>query len=680
MPVVIEQPRLLHPTLSSLPTAAGVALIALTGILKAPSDQPNLPTVISNVLLCLDAMLARVPQMSSALTHLRRELEATVKALVGDPAGDQPGGMIGRLNAHRAWALLASDLEHAPLVLLEAIGVEFARAYLTNSAFLSSPADELYRLQTETVDGAMTQEKMDWLDNYVLTQLNRVRHVFVDRAAGLDARTTCFNAQVVASVTAQKSSMRIEQRQAAGRIMEMTEAELKQVSAALRKGLEGGDAHALQVALAYCLGLPWELARNVPFFSGRECPSVVWVNPSEGCVYIDLDRMLHGLSKKRADRHVATTLRLVRPLPKLVAELVHSACAASPGLETVQSLFDDDYKFSRSILPGCDTGSAVRASIARFINSRAGVALRAGLGRDLAAYASLSLSLISSSDHHYLVKRRVDIWQGCEQISESLDWGPCVPDPDSEGAAFGSRVTAEISWMKDLIEELGKVAVQLRPAKRYGINALIQHHNAFTRYVALLMTLMIGGRTRKHLDFCASDWHEHYAFGQHGDKLVGPTAGLTPLPISVTSASQISLWRSHLRALDHRLEKLGFPSEHATRVWIGKILAGQKVDLLFTLSAEALPGKFATATLFQGEGKSMNWDFARHALPGALSEEGVPFEYTQSWLRHHVDGIAASSITSGTVQQVWLSRVARALDQVALNLGLRPIHGIAKKA
>jgi hypothetical protein len=680
MPVVIEQPRLLHPTLTALPTAAGVALIAVTGILKAPSDQPNLPTVISNVLLCLNAVLARVPHMGSALNHLKRELEAAVKPLARYSGLDQPGGMIGRINAHRAWALLASNLNHAPLSLLEAIGIEFARAYLTNSAFSPGPATDLHRLQAETVDGAISQEKMDWLENYVLSQLNRTQHVFVDRAAGLDARTTCFNAQVVASVTAQKSSMRIEQRQAAGRIMEMTEAELKEVFAALRMKIENGDAHALQAALAYFVGLTWELTLDVPFFSGRQCPSVVWINPADGCVYVDMARMLQGLSKKQADRHVPTNLLLVRPLPTLIADLVQSACAASPGLETVGSLCDDGYKVSRSILPGCDTGSAIRASIARLITSRAGVALRAGLGRDLAAYASLSLSLVSSSDHHYLIKQRAEIWVGCEKISRSLDWGPCVPDPDSEGAAFGSRVTAEMSWMKDLVEELRTVAIQLRPGKRYGINALIQHHNSFARYVALLMTIMVGGRTRKHLDFCASDWREHYSFGQHGDKLVGPTSGLTPLPISATSSSQIRLWRSHLRALDQRMEKLAFPDEHATRVWIGKILVGEKVDLLFTLSTEALPGKFATATLFQGEGKSMNWDFARHALPGALSAEGVPFEYTQSWLRHHVDGIAASSITSGTVQQVWLSRVATALDQVALSLGLRPIHGIAKKA
>jgi hypothetical protein len=52
MPEVLEQPRLLHPALLALPPLSGLAIMTISGILKAPPDQPNLPTVI-NVLVCL---------------------------------------------------------------------------------------------------------------------------------------------------------------------------------------------------------------------------------------------------------------------------------------------------------------------------------------------------------------------------------------------------------------------------------------------------------------------------------------------------------------------------------------------------------------------------------------------------------------------------------------------------
>ena len=143
MPEVLEQPRLLHPTFSALPTTTGVALIALTGILKAPADQPNLPTVINNALRCLQAMQARAPHATGALAHLTTELSVAAQSLAGACELDQPGGMMGRISEHRAWALCSLNFDKAPLALLECIGFEIGRAYLTQDVFLRGPAADL---------------------------------------------------------------------------------------------------------------------------------------------------------------------------------------------------------------------------------------------------------------------------------------------------------------------------------------------------------------------------------------------------------------------------------------------------------------------------------------------------------------------------------------------------------
>lgn len=678
MPQILEQPRLLHPCLSALPTATSVVLIALTGILKAPADQPNLPAVIANVHRCLETMQARLPHPAGALTHLVRELSLAAHALAEVNELNQPAGMIGRVTAHKAWALCSSHLDDAPLALLESIGFEIARAYLTQGIFLPGPATELYRVQQKSVNEGLRQEEVDGLENYVLSQAKRMQPIFSDRAAGIDASTAAFNAQVVASIRAQTSSLRVEERQAAGRIFEMTESELNHVAAELKQQVEAEDARALQAALAFCIGLPWELCLKVPFFTGKQCPAVAWINPADQCVYLDLERVLPGLSNKQSDRHVVTTLLLVRPLPLLMGNLVYEACAANPGLESVEGLTGKSSMISRSLLPGASTETAIRASVARLIASRGAAALRAGLSRDTAAYASLSLSLISKSDHHYLVKQRSAIWQGCDAIYSSLQWGACVPNPDAGGAAFGSRVTPEMPWIEGVIEELQSVAIQLRPAKRYRLDSLTRHHNAYASYVGMLMTILVGGRNRSKVEFCASIWRENRAFGQHGDKLVGPTLGLTPVPIPNTLSTQMKLWRIHLGALDQRLEKLGLTKEHPGRSRIHAILRSDEVNLLFTMSEEGTPQILATKSFFEGEGRSLNRDFSRHVMPELLAAQDVPFEHVQWWLRHHVDGTSASATTSSTVQQVWLSRVATALDRIALNLGLRPLHGIAR--
>lgn len=82
---------------------------------------------------------------------------------------------------------------------------------------------------------------------------------------------------------------------------------------------------------------------------------MAWINPADQCVYIDLERILPGLSNKQTERHGVTTLLLVGPLPLLVGNLVYEACAANFGLEAVEGLTGKSSTISRSLLPGAST-------------------------------------------------------------------------------------------------------------------------------------------------------------------------------------------------------------------------------------------------------------------------------------------------------------------------------------
>lgn len=81
MPSVLDQPRLLNPSVSSLPARAGASLLAVIGILSAPADQPNLPVIVKNVYDCLRAMQARLPQAVEPLTSLTCDLAEAAQAL-----------------------------------------------------------------------------------------------------------------------------------------------------------------------------------------------------------------------------------------------------------------------------------------------------------------------------------------------------------------------------------------------------------------------------------------------------------------------------------------------------------------------------------------------------------------------------------------------------------------------
>jgi hypothetical protein len=680
MPEVIEQPRLLNPSVSAMPASTGVALMAVTGILSAPADQPCLADVVKNVTICLQAMQVRLPQAVGPLANLASELETAAQGLSTTLELHQPAGMIGRISTHRAWAVFTSNFDQIPVPIAEVLGIEFARSYLTQQDFSVRIAADMHHLLDKSSRNELTQDDSDKLENQVLSLTHRVRHVFKDRGQGLDAATTAFNARVVATITAQSSSMRVDERRAAGTLHELSAADFAVIAKNLHAKVKADDAPALQTVLAYCLGLPWELSKRVPFFTGTSCASVVWINPSDQCIYVNFERVFPGLSKKNAERHVQTTLVLVIPLPLFVGSALFSACSANPGLEDIGALADDSLGFSRSVSLGADTDAAIRLSIARLIASRAGVALRAGVTKDLVCYATVSLSQINMSDHHYLTKKSSSIWQACEKIYQSVGWGPCVPDPNKVGPAFGSRVTPEAAWVRELIEEHLKAAVDMRPSKRYRLESLIAHHNAFARYVALLMTILIGGRNRTVVSFDSHTWRESGAFVQHGDKLVGPLLGLTPLPISARSSAQLGLWRVHLNVLDQRLKKLNIQDGQAARVLIRSILARESVNMIFVLDGQAMPHELNTESIFMGKGRDMNGDFSRHFMTDPLMEEGLPFEFVQQWLRHHVEGNSPWSITAAAVPSVSLSAIAQALDRIALNLGLHPIHGIARTA
>ena len=679
MPIVVEQPRLLNPAISALSNATGLALVSLVDLLAAPPDQPKLPRVLSNSLLAMEATMKMQSQVAGPIRQLMNDLSAATQALEGNIELDQPASMLGRTSCHRAWVLLASDLGAVPMELLEIIGIEMARAYLSQGVFSPTIAMDLQVLVNKGICDELTQDDKDWLIKSVVRHAKRASDVFADREKGLDSTTAGFNARVTASLMAQSSSLRVDERQAAGRIQEMTEHEERYICAELRKRVGAGDEAALQACLARCIGITFELSLGVPFFRGESSPTAIWVDPANGYIYADLERVFSGLGKNNTDRHVPTTLLLPRPLPAFVAEATRQACASNPGLENIGSLNGSKQSFSRSVVPGASVDGAIRSSVARLIASRGGTALRAGLPRDAAAYATLSLWLITKSDHHYLTKTREEIWRACDMVYTAMGWGNAVPDPNQNGVNFGSHLTPEAEWVSEVINASASTAAALRPGRRYGLKALIRHHNAFVSYVGLLMRILLGGRNSKLFSYSADQWQAKHAFCQVGDKLVGPTLGLTPLPIPATLSIQIELWFVHLAVLARRLMKLGFSASHPTLVYIKKISSGEPIPLLFSLSEDGSAEQLAKRDVFIGAAKDLNGDFSRHFLPKLLGNQGVPFEQTQSWLRHHADGVTASSITCAVVQQVWLSKVASALDRIALDLNLLPIHGLAKE-
>lgn len=165
MPQVIEQPRLWHPSLSAMSISTGAALMAVTGILSAPADQPNLLLAVKNVNSCLRAMQARMQQAIGPLACLTGELAIAAQSLSKAVELLQPAGRIGRVSAYRPWALFASNFDQIPVPMAEILGLEFARAYLTQQDFSTRIAADMDRLLEKSASNELTQDDEDRLEN-----------------------------------------------------------------------------------------------------------------------------------------------------------------------------------------------------------------------------------------------------------------------------------------------------------------------------------------------------------------------------------------------------------------------------------------------------------------------------------------------------------------------------------
>jgi hypothetical protein len=674
-PVVLHAAKLDHPKFAATPSGANGALLIIVQTFAAPPDLCNLHTGVGNTLKCINQLLTEVPEASIAIDEFKKNIESVHSDQSHQNRFDQPAGLAGRRGAYAQWDLITRDLSNMPSQFLLMVGVEFARAFLVELGF---SLQLTLKLLPFTVKPTLSLEEQDWLTSQFIERKKVLLTLLQERSKGMAPSTSRFNLQVVTLLMAQSSPLRIEERQAAGRINELGDIELAATFKDLRAAVEADDGGAAKQCVAFCFGLSYEISGGAEIAQEQDGQMVVSINPLDGTTVCDLTRVFALLAKTAPPGCIATSFVLVRPLPQFLADYLYRSCAEDPLISFVDDLSPKSQKRSKTLTVENFAHATLKITIARLIASRGAVFLRAGVARDTAAYCSLSLSLLDASDHHYLIKTRQEIWQGCDNAFKHIGWGPAVQDPDVFGPAFGSKRTPEKRAIEAIVAKKMHGAQINRPGKNYKIESLIRHHNNFIAYVGLMFIMFLGGRNRNVVCYQADIWMQPFGYGVHIDKPAAPNQSRVPLAIPVTLARQIVYLKAHLLALDSRLEAKGLGADHPARVRIALVLAGGKVDLLFAVSAQFIPTPLRkTALINQGQ-DGVTFDSARHFMPNELPAHGVHFDCIQAWLRHHANGNSISADTKAVVPAVWLSEVAAALDKVALDIGLRPLHGITK--
>lgn len=657
----------------------------LTTLLPSPPHQPNISSVARSVAHCIQDAIAIVPVYQSLAGPFLTELQWFLDGLKeGGHTTDNVATLLGIATTFPGWCCLAKldSLGYPSLMVSQLVGLELCIALASGKAVRPSTIVLANRALRESggflgndtrINAEEVPKGLARLTKFAMALAPCVK-------AGIDSpRYVALHNLLLSSIASSLSSLRGQERKAAGADFALSTHDARIAIKRLSDASEHSDSEALALQIAFCLGLPWHIAKLVPFATtGRPSGALAWIDVRMGCSFVDLQPVIPELPTKGADLHAQSTLLLERPLPLNVASQLAEAVAANSNLKTLGDLVTST-KAGKSKLSRY--GLHHSASVARLISSAGPIALNQCRRRDLAAFATLSLELINKSDLHYIASKAEDIWAVCASLFEVVGLGAAVPRPTHDNSPrVGSKLCPSSQWIEDVFQEAQTAVAQTRCGRRYSLLSLVRHHNAYAGYVGLMLQLGLGGRDRRTFNFSAEMVCSENSFALVIEHKLSKTMGQTPLPLPAVVAEQISLWKAHLIALMRRLAKLKANGTNKASIWISQILEDQNVPLIFILAPDGSPLPMGKEHWRQGKAADLNADFGRHLVPDALTESGLSFCDAQDWLRHDTNGISHHIVSSEHVKYLYLQRTATVLNNVLLALKIRPVAGLTKGA
>lgn len=659
------------------------AIRTLTTILPCPPHQPNLVSVAQSAATCITEAIDLAPEFRTLAVPFVEDLQWLVNGIQESGQGDtSEATLLGLATKFPGWCCLAKlDTSSEQLVSArQLLGLELCLGVAARKAVAPSAIATMNRrLRADTSPSTLQDSKDEQKIPRAIDRLSKLAKALKPCLASSQHSPALveLNLLVNSSISASLSSLRGKERKAAGADSALSPHDTNRAIARLLQASKDGDSQALASQLAFCVGLPWHISQPIPFTLGDRPPgALVWIDVRKGLVYVDLGPAFSAIPAQGDRRHIQSTFLLCRPLPLETANQLMEAVAANTSLKTLGDLASPA-KAGKSKLNL--EGLHHSASLARLISAAGPIALDACNRRDLAAFATLSFELINKSDLHYVTIKQHDIWDVCSKLFNVAGLGAPVPCPDDiRRQSVGSNLTPQRQWIEDVFEEAKAAVAGARCGRRYTLSSVVVHHNAYARYVGLMLQIGLGGRNRKTINFTAEMVNSDNDFALVVENKLSKTMGQTPIPMPAVVADQIALWKAHLTALARRLKKLDAKGSDKVAILVGNILLDQNVPLLFTLTANGSPKPLRNEDLLQGQAKNLTGDFGRHLGPDELMALGLPFEDAQDWLRHDTQGVSHHDVFSDHVKYLYLQRTAAALNKMLLQLNICAIPGLCK--
>jgi hypothetical protein len=658
-------------TFTGIPSP-GRALHALTKLvftLDGPPDMRDYAKVVHSAVLALRTFITSEDIQDVGFWSELSDLEKIDDELQARSVRPRQISTYGYATRNPAWAYFATATSSPDNDIQIALGAELIIANILKRQFRASVIKDLKKAVTA----------LDFNHEYkkIALRLKRQAQQLLAASQSRSNRELQIYVRILAALSSQLHPMRIEERQDAGTTAQLSDSEALLAASILRKNAEAGCIVSLQIIIAFCFGIVWDVALDIPFVHVAGEDWIAQLNLAIGITSIDLKPVLPAQAQAQVG-HTPSAPVLVRSLPSFAHELLVVVASKCPNITCLRDL-NQTKLTSHHQIRGAGNELAERLTIAKFIATRGRIGKVAGLDAATIAYCACDLTKIGKSKHSYITFDPQEIWQATEVMFKHLSWGAPVPASTPTGVGIGSCATPSKETAQAMDACLLRKYQNAKAGKKYNLDSLYRHHNGYAIFCAHRVAFLESGRLADEYGFLASDYRIGAAFGLLDDKSGNDFLGKSPIPIPVCVASQIELWVANLRIFDARLEKLGITPDTPVRKRIHDVLQGANVPLFFRI-VDGHTVNIGSADVSDALPKELKLklDDGRHFMQNALRRKGVQSPLVDGAVRHHTAGTALSSGMSNATQIEWLALAADAIDQVAIELGFFPIVGLGK--
>lgn len=451
----------------------------------------------------------------------------------------------------------------------------------------------------------------------------------------------------------------------------------------LREAVETGEDVAFLAVTSALTGLPPALARRVPVLDTITDDWVAALDATRGLFLLDLEVIApHAAGAPvGVDGLVAAARVLVRPLPEFFAEALRARLDRDAAPSSVDDLLPNAYADGRTLVVRGDGAlRGFQPSLARYLATIESEMIRIGIDRLCAAHLSGRYQGIPHAGLYYGLVHRDELWGAAERWYNHIGWG--APVPIAEGLPVGARGTPTLEGLTAWYTAMAAHVHALAPGRRYRLDSLLAHHNAYARLVASLAILLLASRNRDPIPLSADAVAPTRSWARFGDKYVSAAHSPGPQPVCPTLMRQFELWQHHCRALAARLRRC---AADATEVimHLDGIARGASVPALIEivrhpdgLQTRALGGSDLAASWPAGSRYAAN--LGRAFWYQALRRHGVAGREIDAFARHQVPGRRPQSSTDDRILAETIARVVRVQERVLAECSIRPVQGLAR--